>query len=197
MDLTMQEGVERLSREPEYVLAFRQAFGREIQEEDPARALASYVSTILSGDSPYDRLLAGRPDALSPEAQEGLRIFRGKSNCSACHAGPHLTDEGFHNTGVASRDGRWLDAGRFAVTGIEADLGKFKTPSLREVARTAPYMHDGSIPSLEEVIEYYDRGGNRNPRLDQGVKPLHLSAEEKHALANFLRSLSGRVAEGL
>ncbi|MBI3665969.1 MAG: hypothetical protein HY236_07050 [Acidobacteria bacterium] len=118
-----------MSREPEYGLAFRQAFGREMQEDDPAWALASYVRSILSGDSPYDRHLAGRPDALSPEAQEGLRIFRGKGQCSACHAGPHLTDEGFHNTGVVAwRDGRWLDAGRFAVTGIESDLGKFRTP---------------------------------------------------------------------
>ncbi len=107
-----------------------------------------------------------------------------------------LTDEGFHNTGVAWSDGEWLDDGRFGVTGEEADRGRFKTPTLREVARTAPYMHDGSIATLEEVLEFYGRGGNGNPYLDDQLRPLNLTEEEKAALVAFLRSLSGTVQEG-
>jgi cytochrome c peroxidase len=111
-------------------------------------------------------------------------LFRGKANCVACHVGPNFTDERLHNTGIAWRDGKFTDAG--------AGEGNFKTPTLREVARTAPYMHDGSVATLEEVIAYYDRGGNPNPYLDRELHPLHLSAEDKGNLALFLRSLSAR-----
>ena len=155
-----------------------------------AAALASYVRSILSGNAPLDRYLNGDREALSEEARQGLNLFRGKANCSACHVGPNFTDERFHNTGVAWREGRLLDPGRFAVTGKEADRGAFKTPTLREIARTAPYMHDGSLASLEDVIEYYDRGGNRNPYLDVELRPLRLAPEEKKAMITFLRSLS-------
>ena len=146
MDMTVEEAVSRLQRKRGYRKQFRKAFGREITGEDLARALASYVRTILSGDSPFDRYLYGDREALSEEAQEGLRLFRGKANCSACHVGPNLTDEQFHNTGVAWRDGRLLDEGRFAVTGKPENRGAFKTPILREVGRTAPYMHTAASP---------------------------------------------------
>ena len=197
MDMTVEEAVSRLKRKRGYRKQFRKAFGREITGEDLARALASYVRTILSGDSPFDRYLYGDREALPQEAQEGLRLFRGKANCSACHVGPHLTDEQFHNTGVAWRDGQPLDEGRFAVTGKEEDRGAFKTPTLREIVRTAPYMHDGSIAALEDVIDFYNDGGRRNPHLDEALRPLRLSNEEKTSLIAFLRSLSGSVREGL
>ena len=116
--------------------------------------------------------------------------------CGSCHAGPNLTDERFHNTGVAFRDGQVLDPGRFVVTRIPADRGAFKTPTLREVARTAPYMHDGSQVTLEGVVEYYDRGGNTNPGLDAMVRPIGLSLDAKRALVAFLRALSGEVEQG-
>src|SRR5687768_250953 len=131
--------------------------------EDISRSLASFVRSLLSGNSPFDRFINGDRDALSPEQQAGLSIFRGKGNCTACHVGPTFSDERFHNTGVASRDGRLLDEGRFAVTRKTEDRGAFKTPTLREIARTAPYMHDGSVATLEDVVEFYDRGGNKNP----------------------------------
>ena len=151
---------------------------------DLARALASFVRSIFSGNSDYDRFSNGDRDALTTGQQAGLRLFRGKANCVACHAGPNFTDERLHNTGVAWHDGRFLDSG--------GGRGDFKTPTLRELARTAPYMHDGSISTLDDVVEYYDRGGNRNPYLDEELHPLHLSAGEKRQLVAFLLSLTGR-----
>jgi cytochrome c peroxidase len=180
MDLTLEEAASRVNLDATTI----------------SQALSSYVRSILSGNSPYDRFINGDRAALSAEEQAGLQIFRGKGNCTACHVGPNFTDEKLHNTGVAFRDGQWLDPGRFAITGQEADRGAFKTPTLREVARTAPYMHDGSLATLEEVIEFYDRGGNANPYRDAELRPLHLSSEEKQALGAFLRVLNGTVSDG-
>jgi cytochrome c peroxidase len=153
-----------------------------------AGALASYVRTIRSGDSPFDRYAAGKSGALNEQERAGLALFRGKARCSTCHAGPNLTDENFHNTGIAWRDGKLADPG--------VGEGKFKVPTLREVGRTAPYMHDGSLLTLEDVVEYYSRGGNANPTLDEDLRPLHLLAQEKRALVVFLESLSGTIREG-
>ncbi len=149
-----------------------------------SRALASYVRSILSGDSPFDRYIDGDLGALSAEQLAGLQLFRGKANCVACHIAPNFTDERLHNTGVAWRDGKFADAG--------AGQGNFKTPTLREIARTAPYMHDGSLATLGEVIDYYNRGGNRNPGLDAEIRALHLSVDEKRNILAFLHSLNGR-----
>lgn len=133
--------------------------------------------------------MGGERAALSREEQEGLQIFRGKGSCTACHVGPTLTDERLHNTGVAWNNGELTDAG--------AGNGAFKTPTLRDVARTAPYMHDGTLATLDEVVDYYDRGGNPNPFLDTELRPLRLSVTEKKALAAFLGSLSGTIQEGV
>jgi len=181
MDMTLEEASARV----------------ELTQGEIAHALASYVRSILSGDSPYDRFVFGDRDALTAEERHGLEIFRGKGNCTACHAGPILTDESFHNTGVAWRDGELLDEGRYSVTRNNEDRGAFKTPTLREVARTAPYMHDGSFATLEDVVELYDKGGIANPHLDPELRPLRLTAEEKAAVVAFLYTLSGRVQEGL
>jgi cytochrome c peroxidase len=162
-----------------------------------SHALASYVRSILSGDAPYDRFLNGDRTAISREEQDGLRLFRGRARCTTCHVGPTLTDEQFHNTGVAWRSGQLQDEGRAAVTREARDRGAFKTPTLREVARTAPYMHDGSLARLEDVIDFYDGGGRLNPRLDEEIRPLRLAAHEKSALVAFLRSLEGALLEGV
>jgi len=193
LDLDLAEAVARLTQDRGYRRRFDETFGRNPNARDLARALAGYVRTILSGDSPVDRALNGARDALSSDARLGLQIFRGKGNCSVCHSAPAFTDDKFHNTGVAWRDGLLLDQGRFAVTAVDADRGAFKTPTLREIARTAPYMHDGSLSTLDEVIDYYDRGGNPNPHLDPELRPLHLAPQEKSALRAFLKALSGKV----
>jgi cytochrome c peroxidase len=156
--------------------------------EDVSRALASYVRSILSGDSRYDRFVNGDRTALSAEQQAGLQIFRGKGNCTACHVGPNFSDETLHNTGVAWRDGVLSDPG--------AGDGAFKTPTLREIARSGPYMHDGSISTLDDVVAYYERGGNENPYLDPEIRPLALTDVEKRALVAFLGTLSGRLSQG-
>jgi cytochrome c peroxidase len=147
-----------------------------------SRSLATFVRSLLFGDSPYDRFIAGNREALTAAQRFGLEVFRGKGNCTACHVGPNFSDETLHNTGVAWKGDRLADEG--------AGHGRFKTPTLREIARTAPYMHDGSIATLEQVVEYYDRGGNRNPALDPEIRPLRLSPAEKQALLAFLAALS-------
>jgi cytochrome c peroxidase len=172
MDLTLTEAATRM----------------HLDAENISRALASYVRSILSGDSPYDRFVNGDRKALTAEQQAGLQIFRGKGNCTACHVGPNFSDERLHNTGIAWRDGKLVDEG--------AGRGNFKTPTLREVARTAPFMHDGSLKTLEDVVEFYDKGGSANPGLDPELRPLHLTVEEKPALVAFLRSLAGKIREG-
>lgn len=197
MGLEISEAVARLAAEPSYPAEFREAFGREPNAEDLARALASYVRTILSGDSRYDRFVAGAVEALDATERLGLEVFRGKGNCVTCHLGPNLTDERFHNTGVGYKDGRFADDGRFAISGRESDRGAFKTPTLRNVAQTAPYMHDGSLATLEDVIDDYDSGGTQNPNLDREIRKLGLTDAEKAALAAFMKTLTGTVQEGL
>jgi cytochrome c peroxidase len=160
-------------------------------------ALATYVRTIRSGGSRFDRYSAGESRAVNQLEKEGMRIFRGKGRCNACHVGPNFTDEQFHNTGVAWRDGRFDDEGRFSVTRNPLDHGAFKTPTLREIARTAPYMHDGSIATLEQVINFYSDGGRQNPSLDAQIRPRNLTSEEQLALTAFLRTLTGRIQEGM
>lgn len=213
LGLTTDRAVERLASGAEYAGRFEEAFGGPVDRMTLARALAAYVRSILAGDSPVDRYLNGESTALSIEAREGLRLFRGRANCVACHLGPTFSDERFHNTGVAwagqagragraggagqaGWDGELLDIGRAAVTGKLEDRGAFKTPTLRQIADTAPYMHDGRFSSLREVIDFYDDGGIANPYRDEELRPLRLTLEEKRALEAFLRSLSGRVQEG-
>jgi cytochrome c peroxidase len=177
MDLPLGEAARRVGLSP----------------EDLSRALASFVRSILSGDAPFDRFVNGDRVALSTEQQAGLQIFRGKGNCTACHVGPVFSDERTHNTGIAWAGQSFLDEGRAAISGKPEDRGAFKTPTLREISRSAPYMHDGSLATLEAVIDYYDRGGNVNPSLDPEIRPLRLTPGEKRALVAFLTSLSGEM----
>jgi len=194
MDMSLDSVLQRLGGKPEYRERFAAAFpDGEVSAPNLARAIASYVRTLRSGDSPFDRFFAGDSNALSTEARDGFRLFVGRARCSLCHAGPTLMDQSFHNTGVAWRDGMLVDSGRAAVTGARDALGAFKTPSLRNVERTAPYMHDGSITTLEEVVEFYNDGGTPNPYQDPDIRPLNLDASERSALLAFLRSLSGKV----
>ena len=187
--------VEKLRADSVYRGLFQDTFGELPDGRSLAFALATYVRTLLAGASRYDLYEAGEKNALSWLEQEGLRLFRGKAGCATCHAGSNFTDEEFHNTGVSwNRQPR--DLGRSGVTGLPEDTGKFKTPTLREIERTAPYMHDGSLGTLERVIEFYSQGGTPNPYLDPELRPRNLTTEEKKALSGFLRSLAGEISEG-
>jgi cytochrome c peroxidase len=166
-----------------------------LRADEVAAALASYVRTLRSGDSPYDRFTMGQATALNATEKAGLDLFRGKGHCVNCHAGPNFSDEQFHNTGVSWVSGRFTDEGRFAVSGNEEDRGAFKTPTLREVSRTAPYMHDGSLATLEQVMDFYSEGGRANPHLDPEIRPRRFTPEEKRGLVAFLRSLTGTIAQ--
>ena len=160
-----------------------------LRRDELANALASFVRSILSGNSRVDRFMNGVAAELNQEEQRGLAVFN--RACTACHVGSTFTDERFHNTGVAFDHDRFKDDGRFDVTGKEADRGAFKTPTLRDVALSAPYMHDGSLPTLEDVVTFYDQGGRANPNLTSDIRPLKLAAEDKRALVAFLRALTG------
>lgn len=188
MGLPLPEAVERLQADSRYSRVFGLAFGEGgVNATRLAKALASYVRTLRSGDSPADRFAAGDVDALSAAARRGYSLFVGKARCAACHGGPLFTDERLHNTGVS-----WggEDVGRAQVTGRPEDRGRFNTPSLRDVARTAPYMHDGSLPTLRDVLEFYDRGGTANPNLDRRLNPLGLTPAEIDDLLAYLRALT-------
>jgi cytochrome c peroxidase len=185
--------IPRLRFDARYRVLFQRAFPAEqITPTTVSYALASYLRTVRVGDTPVDRYVSGDTTALSQSARRGRTLFLGKGGCADCHSGPTFTDERFHNTGVAV--GR-RDTGRYTVTRDVADLGRFKTPTLRRIASTAPYMHDGSIPTLDQVVEFYDGGGRTSPNLDPDIRPLHLSAVEKADLLAFLRALGGGAME--
>ncbi len=186
MDMTLPELTARLNKIDGYRQQFQKVFGSDATEQAVAKALASFERTILSGNTPYDRYQAGDKNALSESADRGRKIFFNKAFCSACHAGPNFTDGAFHNIGVGM-DKKDPDLGREAVSKLLGDRGSFKTPTLREIARTAPYMHDGSLKTLEDVIEHYRRGGVANPQLDEEIFPLKVTDEEKKDLITFLK----------
>ncbi|MGH9574117.1 MAG: cytochrome-c peroxidase [Candidatus Acidiferrales bacterium] len=191
MGMTVSEAVQRINADRSYRRDFKRAFKSRPTSQNIAQALATYVRSILSGNSAYDRYVDGDPTALSAGQQRGLELFRGKANCIACHSGPNFTDEKFHNTGIGWRGNSFDDDGRFAVTHNEADRGAFKTPTLRDVADSAPYTHQGRLSSLKDLIDFYDAGGNPNFRLDPQLHPLHLSDQEKKDLIDFLAALNG------
>jgi cytochrome c peroxidase len=174
-----------------YAPYFTKAFGDpKVDIDRITKAIASYERTVLSGNSAWDRYVDGDKKALSDSAARGLELFEGKALCTRCHVGFNLTDGLFHNLGVGMSADE-PDLGRYEITKEEADKGAFKTPILRDLQRTAPYMHDGSVATLEEVIALYDRGGEKNPWLDAKMQPLGLSDEEKKDLLAFLNSLEG------
>lgn len=189
MGSTLAAVLERLRAEATYKEQFAAAFPDGVTAANLGRALASFERVLLRGDSPVDRFRRqGDTQALSAQQRHGLWLYESKGRCWRCHSGANFTDEAYHNTGVS-----WgkvpLDLGRFAVTKKETDRGRFKTPTLRGVALTGPYMHDGSLSSLEDVVEFYNRGGGAHLNLDPMLAPLNLSEDEKRDLAAFLKAL--------
>jgi cytochrome c peroxidase len=189
------EVVARVKAVPGYAPLFERAFGTpEITMARIAQAIATYERTVVSGNSPFDRFTAGDKDALSPSAVRGLALFNGKANCQVCHAGFNFTDESYHNLGVGMGAGE-PDLGRSEVTKAESEKGAFKTPTLRNVTQTPPYMHDGSEPTLRAVIDFYNRGGRPNPNLAKEIKPLGLTPQELTDLVAFMEALTGDVPD--
>lgn len=174
-----------------YKPLFKQAFGsEEITIDLVAKAIATFERTIVSGNAPYDRYKAGNKAALTESARRGFDIFFNKTKCDQCHIGVNFTDGSFNNLGVGM-DKPQPDLGRALYTKRASDNGAFKTPTLREIARTAPYMHNGSLATLEDVVEFYNKGGIANPNLDQRMKKQDLNEQDKKDLVEFLKALSG------
>jgi cytochrome c peroxidase len=192
MGLPLATLLERLAAHEDYPALFAAGFEDGLSRKNLARALAQFVRGIVLGDSPVDRFRAADAAALGAEERVGLWVYESKGRCWRCHSGPNFSDEAFHATGIGVRDGT-AEPGRAAVTGDPADRGRFKTPSLRGVARTAPYMHDGSLATLRDVIEFYRRGGNAHAELDPLMQPLELTEREAAGLVAFLEALSRRA----
>lgn len=180
----------RINKIEGYKPLFKQAFGHDqITIDDIAKAVATFERTVVSGNSPYDRYKAGDLKAMTPEQIKGYEVFK-KAQCNVCHVGYNFTDENFVNIGVGM-DKPNPDLGRYDITHKNSVWGAFKVPTIREASHTAPYMHDGSLATLEEVVDYYDKGGTPNKNLHPLMKPLHLSAEDKKALVSFIKALDG------
>jgi cytochrome c peroxidase len=181
----------KMKKIPGYRKLFMQVFGEDITIDNVGRAIASFQRTVLSGNSPADRFDQGQEaGAISEAAQKGLTLFRDKARCTKCHSGFNFTDEKFHNLGLGWDDNK-VDLGRYMVTKNPEDIGAFKTPTLREIARSAPYTHDGRFKTLEEVVNFYNQGGVKNPHQDPLIIPLELTDQEKSDLVQFLRTLNG------
>lgn len=184
--------VPKLSQDSLLVAEFNRLFKNGLTLQNVSSALAEYERSITSFNSPFDRFISGDSTAISNDAKAGFAIFRGKGNCADCHSGWNLTDNKFHNIAFFEKKNPRSDKGRFDVTKNEADLGKFKTPTLRNVALTAPYFANGQTATLKAVIELYNKP---NPMgfgqlKDPLIKPIHLSEEEKFQLLQFLISLT-------
>ena len=191
--------VTKLSGIKGYAKYFEEAFGSpEITIDRVTKAIADYERTRMSGNSPWDRWRAGDQDAVSDDVKKGHRLFFGNAFCNNCHKGANLTDSDFHNLGVGwnAETETFADEGRYAVTKNESDKGAFKTPSIRDVSKRAPYMHDGSVKTLREVVELYSKGGVPNPYLDRKIdrrfaEQLDLSEQQIVQLIKFMEALDG------
>lgn len=225
---SLDEVVTTIAAVPEYVRAFQQVFGAPVTIDGFAKAVAAFERTLVSGDSPLDRYLAGDLNALSESARNGLILFRTRARCGVCHVFnqnfaafatfPFFTDGNYRNTGVAAnfsgfnvlarramaaarerfgdstmallKHERAGELGRFAATGNTLDIGAFRTPSLRNVELTAPYFHDGSAATLDDVVRFYVKGGNENPNRDWQLEPVPLTESEQRDLVEFLKALT-------
>lgn len=184
--------VQTLSTVPGYVDAFRAVFGTGPSADGIAQALAAFERTLVSNRSPWDRFMDGDDAALSAAAQRGVRVFDEKAKCVTCHHGPNFTDNQFHALGLPVRPGAPNDQGRYEVTRDEADREAFRTPSLRNVAQTGPYMHNGLFATLEDTLQFYIKAEGRPAHRHPLITPLDLLTEQDTAdLLAFLRSLNG------
>ena len=190
MDLSIFDAADRLNADETYQEAFFRAFGRKADAFTITRALAAFQRTMISGNSSYDRFLQNPEQyPLSAAAQSGMELFFSEElACSSCHTGFNFTNNAFLNNGTKLDYS--ADPGVYRVSIDSLDIGKFRVPTLRNIALTAPYMHDGSLPDLEAVINHYNQGGKEHPLQDSRIQPLHLSAQQKEDLKAFLEALT-------
>ncbi|MEA2829840.1 MAG: cytochrome c peroxidase [Bradyrhizobium sp.] len=190
MNMPIDQLMERLASIPEYKPLFAAVFPKEgIKPETLAAAIATYERTVVSERAPFDAWIDGNEKAISEEAKRGFELFNTKGQCSSCHEGWNFTNDGFQDIGLPSED---VGRGQF-VPGVLKMQHAFKTPGLREIARRSPYMHDGSLATLKEVIEHYDRGGVDRPSRSDLMKPLGLTSQEKSDLVAFLQTLTSNL----
>ncbi len=190
MNLPLPELIAKLEKISGYAKLFEQAYpGEGIGGKTIGKALASFERTVVSTESSFDRWRKGDAKAADASAKRGFTLFTGKAGCTDCHKRYNFTDNGFHNIGV--KDAGAPDLGRYTQRKLDVMKGAFKTPTLRDIALTGPYMHNGSYNTLEEVVDHYDRGGDSKENLSQFIKPLHLSGQEKQDLVAFMKSLTG------
>ncbi|QDV10049.1 Cytochrome c551 peroxidase precursor [Planctomycetes bacterium Poly30] len=189
MALGTSAAVNRLSQDSDYPALFQAVYGREVDADALASALSAFVRGLTVGNSPVDRFRDGDVTALDPSEEAGLWLYEGRGRCWQCHNGPNFADGEFHNTGIGASDGV-PEEGRYFATSVDADRGAFRTPGLRMLTLTAPYMHDGSLATLEEVVEFYRRGGHPNSHLSERIQPIRLSDEDAANLVAFLKALS-------
>jgi cytochrome c peroxidase len=190
MNMPLDQLMSRLSSIPEYKPLFAQAFPQEgMNDKTLAKAIATYERTVVSERAPFDAWIEGDEKAISEDAKRGFVLFNGKAQCAACHEGWNFTNEGFQDIGLPSAD---VGRGQYLPAVIKMQHA-FKTPSLREIARRAPYMHDGSLSTLEAVVDHYDGGGVDRPSRSDLMRPLGLDAQEKSELVAFLNTLSSNL----
>lgn len=190
-------GIERIKAIAGYQELFAAAYpGEPITQASAGKAIAAFERTLISRNTPFDRWVQGDASAMTAAQVNGLRVFLdpAKGNCAGCHAAPHFSDKAFHNVGLKQYGEPEADLGRYKVQAVDAMKGAFKTPSLREVEATAPYFHDGSVATLQEVVAHYARGGDVKTNLSPQIKPLPLTGQEQADLVEFLKALSSPVA---
>jgi cytochrome c peroxidase len=196
-NLTAEQLEDRIRSIKGYLPLFERAYpGEGVTTTAIAKAIASFERTILSTDSPFDRWQRGDQRAVSDSVKRGFAVFTGKARCGLCHQGSNFSDDGFHNIGLKN-NGEPDDLGRYGQRKVAVLKGAFKTPTLRDIELTAPYMHNGLYRTLEEVIDHYDRGGDVTENLDRNIQPLELTAGEKADLLAFLKSLTGSTPQVL
>ncbi len=192
MNQNFDELVRELKALPGYVNRFDAVFGKDsLTVDNIAKAIATFERSIVSKNSSYDKYWAGDKSAMSASAVNGMELFFGKAKCSICHNGPAFTDSGFHNIGVSAAGPLKSDLGRYNESKDDFDKGAFKTPGLRDITKSAPYMHNGTVATLTDVINLYDYGGNTKENLSPFITPLELSSQEKKDLVEFLKALDG------
>ena len=190
MNLPVEQLMEKLNAIPEYAPLFQAAFPKEgMKPETIAKAIATYERTVVSGRAPFDRWIEGDTKAISELAKRGFVLFNTKGKCQNCHSGWNFTDDSFHDIGLASPD---IGRGKM-LPGIPKMQQAFKTPGLREITRRGPYMHDGSVPTLEAVMDHYDQGGIDRPSRSELMKPLGLTGDEKADLVAFMKTLTSEM----